>query len=130
MGGVFFLFRGGKLNGKKITKIKYGKGLRWPPFDILHATTNQKQVGVTEGEWNRPGDRVRMLREHDGNGEPLAEGDDNDEDEYNKDGNIPNNDDDEYTAGLMVLTSPLTRATPSMKLAALPPRERALRCSG
>jgi hypothetical protein len=36
---------------KKITKIKYNKGLRWLPFDILHATTNQKQAGVTEGGW-------------------------------------------------------------------------------
>jgi hypothetical protein len=26
-GGVFFLFWGGKLNDKKITKIKYDKGL-------------------------------------------------------------------------------------------------------
>jgi hypothetical protein len=38
---VFFSFRGNKLNNKKITEIKYNKGLRWPPFDVLHATTNQ-----------------------------------------------------------------------------------------
>ncbi len=71
-----------------------------------------------------------MLRERDGNGKPLAEGDDNDKDEYDKDGDIPNNDDDEYTVGLMVLTSPSTRATPSMKLSALPSCECALRYSG
>jgi hypothetical protein len=48
-------------------------------------------VGVTEGGWDRPYNRARTLREHDGNDEPLAEGndnDDNDDDKYNKDGNI------------------------------------------
>jgi hypothetical protein len=60
MGGVFSLFWGGKLNNKKITKIKkYDKGLRWAPFNILHATTNQKQVGMMEGGWDRPRDRAR-----------------------------------------------------------------------
>ncbi len=48
-GGVFFLFWRGELNDKKITKIKYHKGLRWPLFDILHATTNQKHTSVMEG---------------------------------------------------------------------------------
>ncbi len=43
-GGVFFLFWGGELNDKKITEIKYDKGLRWPPFDFFHATTNQKHA--------------------------------------------------------------------------------------
>ncbi len=45
-GGVFFLFRGGEFNDEKIYKNKYDEGLRWPPFDILHATTNQK-LGAT-----------------------------------------------------------------------------------
>jgi hypothetical protein len=110
---------------KKITKIKYNEGLRWPPFDILHATTNQKQAGVMEGGWDRLRDLARTLRERDGNDEPLAEGDDDDDDEYNEDGNIPN-DDAKYAIGLMVLTSPSTspstRATSSMKLSALRPR--------
>jgi hypothetical protein len=65
-GGVFFLFRGGKLNDKKITKIKYDKGLRWLPFDILSRTTNQKHAGVMEGGWDRPRDRARTLGERDG----------------------------------------------------------------
>ncbi len=38
------------MNDKKITKIKYNKGRRWPPFDILHATTNQRHAGVMKGE--------------------------------------------------------------------------------
>ncbi len=50
---------------------------------------------MTEGGWDRPRDRVRTLGERDGNDEPLAEGDDDDEDEYGEDGDIPN-DDDEY----------------------------------
>ncbi len=89
-GGV--LFRGSELNNKKVTKIKYDKGLRWPPFDILHATTNQKHAGVMEGGWDRPHNHARTLGEHDGNDEPLAEGDDDDDHKYGKDGNIPNND--------------------------------------
>ncbi len=49
-----------------------------------------------EGGWDRPRNRVRTLGEHDGNDEPLAEGNDDDDNKYGEDGNIPN-DDDEYT---------------------------------
>jgi hypothetical protein len=91
---------------KKITKIKYDKGLRWLLLDILHTTTNQKQAWVMEGGWDWPHNRARTLREHDGNDKPLAEGKDDDNDEYDKDGNIPN-DNDKYAVGLMVSTSPL-----------------------
>jgi hypothetical protein len=38
---------------KTITKIKYDEGLRWPLFDNLHAKTNQKHVGMTEGGLDR-----------------------------------------------------------------------------
>jgi hypothetical protein len=114
---------------KKITKTKYDEGLRWPPFDILQTTTNQKQAGMTNGEWDRLRDRARTFWERDDNNKPLAEGDDEDDDEYDEDGNIPN-DNDKYAVGLMVSTSPSTRATTSMKLQALPPRKRALRVSG
>ncbi len=44
---------------------------------------------MTEGGWDRPRDRARTLRERDDNDEPLAEGNDDDEDEYDEDGNIP-----------------------------------------
>jgi hypothetical protein len=44
---------------KTIAKIKYHEGLRWLPFDNLHATTNQKHAGVTEGGWDRPCDRAK-----------------------------------------------------------------------
>jgi hypothetical protein len=50
MGGVFFFFWGSELNKEKITEIKSDEGLRWLPFDILHATTNQKHAGMTEGD--------------------------------------------------------------------------------
>jgi hypothetical protein len=47
--GVSCLFvQGSKLNKENNTKIKIQRGLRWRPFDILHATTNQKHVGMTE----------------------------------------------------------------------------------
>ncbi len=45
---------------------------------------------MTEGGWYRPHDHVRTLREHDGNDKPLAEGDNNNGNKYNKDSNIPN----------------------------------------
>ncbi len=51
---------------------------------------------MTEGGWDRPHDRARSLGERDGNNKPLAEGDDSDNNEYGKDGDIPDND-DEYT---------------------------------
>ncbi len=50
---------------------------------------------MTEGGWDRPGNRARTLGERDGNDKPLAEGNDDDNDEYGKDGNIPD-DDNEY----------------------------------
>ncbi len=84
---------------------------------------------MTEGGWDKPHDRARMLREQDGNEEPLAEGNNDDDNKYNKDSNIPNNGEG-YAVGLTVSTSPLTRATMSMKLSALPPHEHALRVSG
>ncbi len=56
---------------------------------------------------------MRTFWEHDGNDEPLAEGDDEDNDKYNDDGNFPN-DNDKYAVGLMVSTSSSTRATTSI----------------
>ncbi len=79
---------------------------------------------MTEGGWDRPRHPARTLREHDGNNKPLAEVNDDDDDKYDEDGNIPNNN-NEYAVGLTVLTSPSTRGTTSMKLSALPPCERA-----
>ncbi len=49
-GGGVFLFSGQQIEWKKITEIKSDEGLRWQTFDILHATTNQKLAGVTEGD--------------------------------------------------------------------------------
>jgi hypothetical protein len=42
-----------------------------------------------EGGWDRPRDPARTLRERDGNDKPLVEGNGNDNDKYNKDGDIP-----------------------------------------
>ncbi len=92
-GGGGFLFRGGELNDKNNTKIKYYEGLRWPTIDNLHATTNQKHAGVTEGGWDRLRGRARTLGEHDGNDKLLTEGDEDNDDKYGEDGNIPANKD-------------------------------------
>ncbi len=59
-----------------------------------------------EGGWDRPRDCARTLGEHDGNDEPIAEGDNNDEDEYGEDGDIPNGD-DEYTICIDGVDEPL-----------------------
>jgi hypothetical protein len=61
---------------------------------FFQATTNQKQAGMTEGGWDRPHDRARTLGERDGN----DEGDEDDNDEYGKNGDIPD-DDDKYAGG-------------------------------
>ncbi len=70
---------------------------------------------MTEGGWDRPRDRARTFWERDGNSKPLAEGNDDDNDKYDEDGDFPI-DNNEYAIGLMVSTSPSTRATTSMKL--------------
>ncbi len=46
-----------------------------------------------EGGWDRPRNRARTLGERDGNNKPFAEGDnDNNNDDYGKDSDIPDND--------------------------------------
>jgi hypothetical protein len=65
----------------------------------LHATTNQKHAGMMEGGWDRPRNHARTLGGRDGNDESLAEGNDNNNDKYGKDGDIPN-DDDKYAIGV------------------------------
>ncbi len=59
-----------------------------------------------EGVWDRPRDRARTLGERDGNNKPLAEGNEDDNDEYGKDGDIPN-DDDKYAIGIDGVGEPL-----------------------
>ncbi len=58
------------------------------------------------GGWDRLRDRARTLGECDGNEEPFAEGDDDDDNEYCKDGDIPN-DDDEYAICVDGVDKPL-----------------------
>jgi hypothetical protein len=48
--GCFSDFGAANRTTRKITKIKYEEGVIWPLFDILQATTNQKQAGVMEGD--------------------------------------------------------------------------------
>ena len=59
-----------------------------------------------KGGWDRPRDRVRTLGECDGNDKPLAEGNNDDNHEYGKDGNIPD-DDDKYAVGVDGVRMPL-----------------------
>ncbi len=66
---------------------------------FCHAKTNQKHAGVTEGGWDRPRNHARTLGERDGNNEPLAEGNEDNNDKYSKDGDIPD-DDNEYAVGV------------------------------
>ncbi len=52
-----------------------------------------------EGGWDRLRDRVRTFGERDGNNEPLAEGDEDDDDKYGEDGDI-SDDEDKYAVGV------------------------------
>jgi hypothetical protein len=63
---------------------------------------------MTEGRWDRPRDRARTLGERDGNDEPVAEDNNDGNDEYGKDGDIPN-DDDEYAVGVDGVDEPLNK---------------------
>ncbi len=59
-----------------------------------------------EGGWDRPHDCAKTLGEHDGNSKPLAEGDNNNDDKYGKDSNIPDND-NEYAIGIDGVNKPI-----------------------
>ncbi len=67
-----------------------------------------KHAGMMKGGWDRPCNRARALRERDGNGKPLDEGNSNNNEKYDEDGNI-SKDNNKYAIGLRVLTSPLIR---------------------
>jgi hypothetical protein len=67
---------------------------------------------MTDGGWDSPCDRARTLEERDGNDDPLAEGNEDNDDKYGKDGNIPDNETNTPLAST-VSVSPLTRATTS-----------------
>jgi hypothetical protein len=49
---------------------------------------------MTEGGWDRPRNHERTLGERDHIDEPLAVGDNDDNDKYSKDGDIPDKDDE------------------------------------
>jgi hypothetical protein len=61
---------------------------------------------VTEGGWDRTCDHARTIGEHDGNNKPLAEGNDNSNGKYGKDGNIPDSN-NEYAIGVDSVDKPL-----------------------
>ncbi len=82
-----------------------------------------------EGGWDRMRNHARTLGERDGNDEPFAEGDKDDDDEYGKDGNIPNND-DKYAVGVDGVSKPLDKGDnecrPCTSVACKSAAERAL----
>ncbi len=61
-----------------------------------------------EGGQDRPRDHARTLEERAGNNKPLAEGNEDDNDNYSKDGDIPG-DDDEYAIGVDGVGKPLDK---------------------
>ncbi len=65
----------------------------------MATTTYQKHAGMMEGGWDRPHNRARTLGECNGNNEPLAEGNNDNNDKYGKDGNIPDNN-NKYAVGI------------------------------
>ncbi len=79
--------RHGINKGNEDDDDEYGKDSDIPdnPFNFFHATTNQKHAGLMVGGWDRPHNRARTLGECDGN----DKGNKDDDKEYGKDGNIP-----------------------------------------
>jgi hypothetical protein len=65
MGGGLFLCPGWQIEQQKNYKNKTSRGIRWPLFNILHSTTNQKHPGVMEKRWDRTREWVVMLGERD-----------------------------------------------------------------
>jgi hypothetical protein len=65
MGVVLFLCSGRQMEQQQKYKNKIQHGLRWPLFDILHATTNQKHADTMEKRWDRMRNRAVMLEEPD-----------------------------------------------------------------
>ncbi len=61
-GGVISLFGVTNRRTKNYQNV-IQRGLRWPPFYILHATTNQKHSGTMEKGWDRTCNRAVMLGE-------------------------------------------------------------------
>jgi hypothetical protein len=57
-GGVLSLHMGQQIEQQQKYKNNIWGGLRRLPFDIVHATTNLKHAGVTEGGWDTTCDQV------------------------------------------------------------------------
>jgi hypothetical protein len=64
---------------------------------------------MTEGGWDRPHNPARTFGERDGNDEPLAEGNDDNDDEYGEDGNIPDDNNNDYAVGVDGVDEPLDK---------------------
>jgi hypothetical protein len=87
--GVLSLHSGWQIEQKKKYKKKKGC-LRRLLFDILHVTTNQKHLGVTEGEWDRMPNRGVTLGERNSIVLGLLSMSKHDPSKYVKEGNIAN----------------------------------------
>jgi hypothetical protein len=88
--------RDGNDEGNEDDNNEYGKdgNISDKQLDYFHATTNQKHAGLREGGWDRPHNCASTLGECDGN----DKGNKDDDKEYGKDGDIPN-DYDKYAGG-------------------------------
>jgi hypothetical protein len=107
-GGVLSLCLGWKIKQQQKYKNNTYHGLRWPPFDILHTTTNQKHAGVTGGGWDRTRDWVGMIGKWDSIVLGLLSTSKHDPSKYPKVGNIANNN-DKYAIGDNGINEPLTK---------------------
>jgi hypothetical protein len=82
-----------------------------------------------EGGWDRPLNHARMLGERDGKDEPLAEGNNGNNDESGKHGNIPNNN-KEYAVGIDGVNEPLDKGNNECDTLSAAPARASLRVSG
>jgi hypothetical protein len=65
MGVMLFRCSGRQIEQQQNYKNKIQSDLRWPPFDVLHATTNQKHADMTEKRCDRTRNQAEMLEECD-----------------------------------------------------------------
>jgi hypothetical protein len=100
---------GRKIEQRKKYKNKVQRSLRWPTYNILHATTNQKHAGVTEGGWDRTRNWAKMVGERDFIVLGLLSAPKHEPSKYANEGDIAN-DNVEYAVGNDGNDKPLAKA--------------------
>jgi hypothetical protein len=109
-GGVLSLCSGWQIEGQQKYRSNIQHGLRWLPFNILQATTDQKHAGMTERGWDRTRNWAWTLGECNSIVLGLLSAPKRDPSKYAKEGNMANdNDNDKYAVGKNGNNEPLAK---------------------